>query len=132
MTNGGELRFYEINPVIVADDPEVLKEPLFAGAGLMMATDLIMCRHLDEGRVQRVMPGWLGRCPGTARSVSAWPYPAAQAARFRRFLGRETGSRRRAAAFANAAGGAMTLGAGGALIVGVNFEAVKTRLAKTR
>jgi DNA-binding transcriptional LysR family regulator len=63
MTDGGELRDYEINPVIVADDPEALKEPLFAGAGLMMATDLIMRRHADEGRVQAVLPGWLGRCP---------------------------------------------------------------------
>ncbi len=34
MTNGGALENYEINPVIEADDPEVLKEPLFAGAGL--------------------------------------------------------------------------------------------------
>jgi DNA-binding transcriptional LysR family regulator len=63
MSDGGTHENYEINPVIEADDPEVLKEPLFAGAGLMMATDLIMRRHAAEGRVRPVLPGWLGRCP---------------------------------------------------------------------
>ena len=51
------------SPVIVADDPEVLKGPLFAGVGLMMATDMIMRRHAADGLVQPVLPGWLGRCP---------------------------------------------------------------------
>jgi DNA-binding transcriptional LysR family regulator len=63
MTNGGPLENYEISPVIEADDPEVLKEPLFAGAGLMMATDAIMQRHAEQGLVRPVLPGWLGRCP---------------------------------------------------------------------
>jgi DNA-binding transcriptional LysR family regulator len=63
MSNGGAVENYEISPVIEADDPEVLKEPLFAGAGLMMATDLIMQRHAAQGLVQPVLPGWLGRCP---------------------------------------------------------------------
>lgn len=63
MSDGGTHENYEINPVIEADDPEVLKEPLFAGAGLMMATDMIMRRHAAQGLVRPVLPGWLGRCP---------------------------------------------------------------------
>jgi DNA-binding transcriptional LysR family regulator len=63
MSNGGPLESYEISPVIEADDPEILKEPLFAGAGLMMATDMIMQRHAAEGRVRPIMPGWTGRSP---------------------------------------------------------------------
>ncbi len=63
MSDGGVLENYEVKPVIEADDPEVLKEPLFAGAGLMMATDLIMRRHESEGLVRPLLPGWLGRCP---------------------------------------------------------------------
>jgi DNA-binding transcriptional LysR family regulator len=63
MSDGGEHEDYEINPVIEADDPELLKAPLFAGAGLMMATDMIMQRHVAEGRVRPILPGWLGRCP---------------------------------------------------------------------
>ncbi len=56
-------RDYPINPVIVADDPEALKAPLVAGAGLMLATDMIMRRPLAEGLVQPVLPGWFGRSP---------------------------------------------------------------------
>jgi DNA-binding transcriptional LysR family regulator len=63
MSDGGPHENYEISPVIEADDPELLKEPLFAGAGLMMATDMIMQRHAMEGLVRPILPGWLGRCP---------------------------------------------------------------------
>lgn len=63
MTRDGTTESYEITPVIEADDPEVLKAPLFEGAGLMMATDMIMAKHAAEGRVRAVLPGWLGRCP---------------------------------------------------------------------
>ena len=63
MTRDGVTESYEITPVIEADDPEVLKAPLFAGAGLMMATDMIMARHAAEGLVRPILPDWLGRCP---------------------------------------------------------------------
>jgi DNA-binding transcriptional LysR family regulator len=63
MSDGAEHENYEVSPVIEADDPELLKAPLFAGAGLMMATDMIMHRHAAEGLVRPVLPGWLGRCP---------------------------------------------------------------------
>lgn len=63
MSKDGTTENYEVTPVIEADDPEVLKAPLFAGAGLMMATDMIMARHAAEGLVRPVLPGWLGRCP---------------------------------------------------------------------
>lgn len=58
-----ELADYPIRPVIEADDPEVLKAPLFDGAGLMMATDMIMARHAAQGLVVPVLPAWVGRCP---------------------------------------------------------------------
>jgi len=61
--SGGDLKNYPVTPVIEADDPEVLKAPLLAGAGLMMATDDIMQAHVDQGLVQPILPGWLGRCP---------------------------------------------------------------------
>jgi DNA-binding transcriptional LysR family regulator len=60
---GGPAENYEITPVIEADDPEVLKPALFAGAGLMMATDMIMARHAELGVVRPILDGWLGRCP---------------------------------------------------------------------
>ena len=63
MSKDGVTESYEVTPVIEADDPEVLKAPLFAGAGLMMATDMIMARHATEGLVRPILPGWVGRCP---------------------------------------------------------------------
>jgi DNA-binding transcriptional LysR family regulator len=61
--DGGALRDYPIDPVVVADDPQALKGPLFAGEGLMMATDMIMRDAVAEGLVQPILAGWTGRCP---------------------------------------------------------------------
>lgn len=63
MGRGDDLRLFPIKPAIVADDPEVLKTPLLDGAGLMLATDLIMARHRAQGLVVPVLSGWTGRCP---------------------------------------------------------------------
>ena len=63
MSKDGFSQSFPLNVVIEADDPEVLKAPLFAGAGLMMATDQIMARHVADGSVRPVLQGWLGRCP---------------------------------------------------------------------
>ncbi len=63
MSRDGNAELFEVTPVIEADDPEVLKPPLFAGAGLMMATDMIMAPHAAAGLVRPVLDGWVGRCP---------------------------------------------------------------------
>ncbi len=62
-TAGAELEDFPIRPVVLADDPEVLKPAVFAGEGLMMATDLIMKQPLAQGRVRAVLPEWTGRSP---------------------------------------------------------------------
>lgn len=61
--DGGVLKNYPVTPIIEADDPEVLKAPLLAGAGLMMATDDIMRTCVAQGLAAPILPGWLGRCP---------------------------------------------------------------------
>jgi DNA-binding transcriptional LysR family regulator len=63
MSDGGELQDYEINPVIVADDPDVLLQPLLAGQGLMMVTDLLVKPYLAKDLIQPVLAGWTGRRP---------------------------------------------------------------------
>ncbi len=63
MSDGGELQDYEINPVIVADDPDVLIQLLLAGQGLMMATDLLVKPYLAKDLIQPVLAGWTGRRP---------------------------------------------------------------------
>jgi len=77
------LRDYGIDPVVVADDPEVLKGPLLAGEGVMMATDMIMRRPLALGLVQPVLPGWLGRCP---ELHAIFPQGAIQPPKLRTFV----------------------------------------------
>lgn len=59
----GEMQEFPIRPVIVADDPEVLKAPLLAGTGLMLATDLIMRPLIAQNLVRPVLDGWMGRQP---------------------------------------------------------------------
>ncbi len=49
-----------IDPVMAADDPEMLVPALLAGGGLVLATDLSMRDHLEAGRVERVLQGWAG------------------------------------------------------------------------
>jgi DNA-binding transcriptional LysR family regulator len=83
MSEGGALKNFEISPVIEADDPEVLKAPLVAGAGLMMATDMVMRELCEQGLVKPVLAGWLGRCP-TLHAV--FPQGLAQPPKLRVFL----------------------------------------------
>ncbi|QYY34073.1 LysR family transcriptional regulator (plasmid) [Cupriavidus pinatubonensis] len=80
---GEALADYPIHPVIEADDPEVLKAPLFAGAGLMMATDMIMARHAAQRLVVPVLPGWVGRCPALH---AVFPRGQVQSPKLRAFI----------------------------------------------
>jgi DNA-binding transcriptional LysR family regulator len=63
MSDGSGLQDYEINPVIVADDPDALLQPLLAGQGLMMVTDLLVKPYLAKDLIQPVLAGWTGRRP---------------------------------------------------------------------
>jgi DNA-binding transcriptional LysR family regulator len=63
MSDGHRLQEYEINPVVIADDTDALEGALFAGQGLMMATDLIMSRHHAGGLVQPFLPACTGLEP---------------------------------------------------------------------
>lgn len=63
MTSAEGRQDFEIRPLAVADDPELLKPMLVSGAGLMMATDMVMARLAERGLVRAILPGWNGRCP---------------------------------------------------------------------
>lgn len=49
-----------IDPVMSADDPEMLVPTLLAGGGLVLATDFAMRAYRSAGQVQRVLDGWRG------------------------------------------------------------------------
>ncbi|CAO3416214.1 LysR substrate-binding domain-containing protein [Azospirillum endophyticum] len=49
-----------IDPVMAADDPEMLIPTLLAGGGLVLATDVAMRPYRSAGQVMRVLDGWTG------------------------------------------------------------------------
>lgn len=49
-----------IDPVMAADDPEMLVPTLLAGGGLALATDFAMRPYRSAGQVVRVLDGWKG------------------------------------------------------------------------
>ncbi|MBK1842067.1 LysR family transcriptional regulator [Azospirillum sp. YIM B02556] len=49
-----------IDPVMAADDPEMLVPTLLAGGGLVLATDFAMRPYRSAGQVERVLDGWRG------------------------------------------------------------------------
>jgi DNA-binding transcriptional LysR family regulator len=83
MSDGHRLQEYEINPVVIADDPDALKDALFAGQGLMMATDMIMSRHHAAGLVQPILPAWTGLKPALH---AVFPQGQAQPPKVRAFV----------------------------------------------
>ncbi|RON50150.1 LysR family transcriptional regulator [Pseudomonas frederiksbergensis] len=58
--SGAKLRNYLVEPTIVANDPALLKEALLAGEGLSLGMDLSMRADVETGRLQRVLPEWIG------------------------------------------------------------------------
>ncbi|WP_042442628.1 LysR family transcriptional regulator [Azospirillum sp. B510] len=61
-TDGGleEMVDAAIDPVMAADDPEMLIPTLLAGGGLALATDFAMRSYRADGQVERVLDGWKG------------------------------------------------------------------------
>jgi DNA-binding transcriptional LysR family regulator len=51
---------YRVDPVLVANDPAALMGALLCGEGLMLASDVSIKRHAEQGSVRRVLAGWNG------------------------------------------------------------------------
>jgi DNA-binding transcriptional LysR family regulator len=56
----GEELDIAIDPVMTADDPEMLIPTLLAGGGLVLSTDFAMRPYRAAGQVQRVLAEWRG------------------------------------------------------------------------
>lgn len=61
--NGFNPTDYPVSPILEADDPVLLMPSLLSGAGLTMATDLVVEDHVRAGRIVAVLAGWTGRSP---------------------------------------------------------------------
>lgn len=57
---GEEPRAFAVDPVLVASDPELLRDALRAGAGVSLAMHASMQADLDAGLLRRVLPEWTG------------------------------------------------------------------------
>ena len=51
---------YRVDPVIVANDPSALTDPLLAGEGLMLLSEVSAKPYVEKGLLRRVLPGWSG------------------------------------------------------------------------
>jgi DNA-binding transcriptional LysR family regulator len=61
LTDGeGKPRDFDIDPVVIANDPAALRGALLGGEGIMLTSDLMMRAYAEHGLVQRVLAGWRG------------------------------------------------------------------------
>ncbi len=60
LNDGTSTADFRINPVLVANDPAALHPALLTGEGLMLTADVMIRAFVEQGFVQRVLPGWTG------------------------------------------------------------------------
>ncbi|MEO8643798.1 LysR family transcriptional regulator [Pseudomonas sp.] len=56
----GKLREVPVDPVVIASDPSPLRTVMMDGEGLMLTSDVFVRAFVEQGLVQRVLPGWRG------------------------------------------------------------------------
>jgi DNA-binding transcriptional LysR family regulator len=74
---------YRVDPVIVANDPSALTEPLLAGEGLMLLSEVSAKPYVEKGLLQRVLAGWSGPMMDFS---AVFPRGQAQAPKIRAFV----------------------------------------------
>ncbi|MFT4197852.1 MAG: LysR substrate-binding domain-containing protein [Pseudoxanthomonas sp.] len=60
LSDGGELKEYPVDPLLVANDPAALQGALICGEGITMAPDVMVKPFVENGLLRRVLPGWTG------------------------------------------------------------------------
>ncbi len=83
LTGPDGTRDFPVDPVMTADDPEMLIPSLLAGQGLVVATDFAMRAHRADGGVRPVLDGWTGR---TVDLHAVFPGGRGQPPKVRAFL----------------------------------------------
>ena len=58
--NGGELRYFPVNPLMVANDMSALNGAMVCGEGLLLTGDVMAKPYVETGMVRRVLAGWTG------------------------------------------------------------------------
>jgi DNA-binding transcriptional LysR family regulator len=56
----GKPREFQVDPVVVSNDPVALRAALLGGEGIMLTSDVMMRGYTEQGQVQRALAGWRG------------------------------------------------------------------------
>lgn len=59
--SNGKPREFPIDPIVIANDPSALRAVLLGGEGIILTTDVWVRAYVEQGQVQRVLPGWRGQ-----------------------------------------------------------------------
>lgn len=60
LRNGAESAHYPVQPIMVANDQSALLGGVLCGEGLLLASDVTVKPFMEDGRVRRVLAGWVG------------------------------------------------------------------------
>lgn len=60
LSDGGPLRDFVVDPLLVANDQAALNSALMSGEGLLLTGDVMAKPFVEAGMVQRVLAGWTG------------------------------------------------------------------------
>ncbi len=60
LSDGEGLQDFQVDPVLVVNDPAPLKGALLCGEGLALASDVTVKAYAEQGLVRRVLAGWTG------------------------------------------------------------------------
>ena len=58
--DGGQMREFPVNPLMVANDTAALNSMLVGGEGLMLSSDVMAKPFVESGMLRRVLAGWTG------------------------------------------------------------------------
>ncbi|TWT22338.1 LysR family transcriptional regulator [Luteimonas marina] len=60
LDDGNGRQQFQVNPILVANDPAALKGALLCGEGLIIGADVMVKPAVEHGLVKRVLAGWTG------------------------------------------------------------------------
>jgi DNA-binding transcriptional LysR family regulator len=83
LDDGTGKRNFQINPILVANDPAALKGALLCGEGVMVGADVMVRPFVEQGLVKRVLAGWTG---GEYELNAVFPRGHAQSPKVRAFV----------------------------------------------
>ncbi|MCF7223676.1 LysR family transcriptional regulator [Marilutibacter chinensis] len=60
LDDGNGMQDFVVDPIMVANDPAALRGALLCGEAMMMAADVMVRTHVEQGYLKRVLAGWTG------------------------------------------------------------------------